>query len=146
MQSRSQDIKTRLLATFKVEAQEHLEVLKANLLALQNDVTSEQLPELVEATFREVHTLKGAARSVSLRNVENLCHASESLLSKVSHGSLIMNRSILGALSGAIDGLTLLLSGDDAPVELAEILNVSRLPGLTPCQTQVRSRRSRAAL
>ena len=122
MSSKNQDIKKRLLATFKIEAQEHLEVLSANLLALQGGVLSEQAPELVEATFREVHTLKGAARSVGLRNIENLCQAGESLLSKISHGSLIVNRAILDALSDAIGGLTLLLTGDEASVELTEII------------------------
>src|SRR6185503_12023540 len=122
MSSKNQDIKKRLLATFKIEAQEHLEVLSANLLALQAGVPAEQAPELVEATFREVHTLKGAARSVGLRNIENLCQACESLLSKISHGSLIVNRAILDALSDAIGGLTLLLTGDEASVELTEII------------------------
>ncbi len=122
MPMKNQDFKARLLATFKIEAQEHLEVLAANLLALQGGVPAEQVPELVEATFRELHTLKGAARSVSLRNVENLCQAGESLLSKISHGSLSVNRSILDALSDAIGGLTLLLSGDEASVKLAEII------------------------
>jgi two-component system chemotaxis sensor kinase CheA len=122
MSSKNQDIKARLLGTFKIEAQEHLDVLAANLLTLHGGVLPKQVPELIEATFREIHTLKGAARSVSLRNVENLCQAGESLLSKISHGSLMVNRAILDALSDAIGDLTLLVSEDEASVNLAEII------------------------
>jgi two-component system chemotaxis sensor kinase CheA len=61
------DLKTRLWATFRVEAQEHLQVITANLLALERDRAQTEVSSVVEATFREVHTLKGAARSVGAR-------------------------------------------------------------------------------
>ena len=92
MALRKDDIKTRLLATFGVEAQEHLQVITANLLALDQGLPSDQVREVVEATFREVHTLKGAARSVSEMTVEKLCQAWESLLSKITRGQLALSR------------------------------------------------------
>ncbi len=60
------DIRARLLATFRVEADEHLQALTATLLALGRGLPEAEARQALETTFREVHTLKGAARSVSL--------------------------------------------------------------------------------
>ena len=60
MPRRDAELKARLLATFQVEADEHLVALRRHLLALADGAG----PELVETAFRDMHTLKGAARSV----------------------------------------------------------------------------------
>lgn len=121
MALRKDDIKARLLATFGVEAQEHLQVITANLLALDQGLPSDQASEVVEATFREVHTLKGAARSVSEMNVEKLCQAWESLLSRITRGKLVLNRPILNLLQEAGDSVARLLAGDTDPARVTEL-------------------------
>lgn len=108
---RDRQLQARLMATFRVEAQEHLQALNANLQALERDPAGDRAPALLEATFRAMHTLKGAARSVSQGEVEALCHASESLLSDLKRGQLPLDRSALDRLQEAVDGLTRLLSG-----------------------------------
>ncbi|OFW42908.1 MAG: hypothetical protein A3J29_20595 [Acidobacteria bacterium RIFCSPLOWO2_12_FULL_67_14b] len=113
MANRNQDIKTRLLATFRVEAAEHLQVIAANLLALERGSSPEQTREVVEATFREVHTLKGAARSVSLTDVEGLCRACESILSRITHDRLALTQSVVSGLEEAVDLVARLVSGDE---------------------------------
>ena len=55
----------RLLETFRIEAEEHFEVLSNGLLELERDPDGQHLP-LVETLFREAHSLKGAARAVEL--------------------------------------------------------------------------------
>jgi hypothetical protein len=42
MASNNEDIRVRLLATFRVEAGEHLKALAANLLALERGVPDEE--------------------------------------------------------------------------------------------------------
>src|SRR5574337_696349 len=111
MANRDQDIKERLLAIFRVEAEEHLEALTANLLALENGVPPEQAREVIEATFREAHTLKGAARSVGLMDVEAVCQAMESLLRGIMQGRLALNPPMLNCLQESVDGVARLLSG-----------------------------------
>src|SRR5574337_261480 len=111
MANRDQDIKERLLAIFRVEAEEHLQALTANLLALENGVPPEQAREVIEATFREAHTLKGAARSVGLMDVEAVCQAMESLLRGIMQGRLALNPPMLNCLQEAVDGVARLLSG-----------------------------------
>jgi len=96
------DIKARLLATFQVEAEEHVEALTRNLLALEQGPPREQEQELVEATFRAMHTLKGAARSVALVDVEALCQACELVLSRTVRGHLTLTPAIVDALQEAV--------------------------------------------
>lgn len=113
MANRNQDIKTRLLATFRVEAAEHLQAITANLLALEHGLSPEQTRGVVEATFREVHTLKGAARSVSLTEVEALCRACESILSRITHDQLSLTQSVVSGLEEAADLVAGLVGGDE---------------------------------
>jgi two-component system chemotaxis sensor kinase CheA len=107
------DLRSRLLATFQIEAAEHLEALTAGLLSLERGLASEQERGVVEATFREMHTLKGAARSVGLAEIERLCTACESVLSRVARGGLRLTPGIVGGLQDAIDGIARLLAGDE---------------------------------
>jgi two-component system chemotaxis sensor kinase CheA len=107
-----EEVRKRLLATFRVEAAEHLEALGANLLALDREPAPEEALELTEATFREMHTLKGAARSVGMLEVEELCRACESVLSRVTRGESRLTPGVITCLLGAVDHVGLLLSGE----------------------------------
>ena len=111
MANKKDELKARLMETFRVEAQEHLQTLGANLLALERSVSTDEIHALAESTFREMHTLKGAARSVSLADVEALCQASESLLSRLTRGHLPLTRTVLQQLNEAMEGLSRLLTG-----------------------------------
>ena len=122
MANRKNDFKARLLATFRVEAEEHLQALTANLLALERGLPPEQAREVIEATFREVHTLKGAARSVSLMDVEALCQACESVLSRITRGQLVLSQPILNHLQEAVDGVARLLAGSGNPSAVSEMI------------------------
>jgi two-component system chemotaxis sensor kinase CheA len=98
MPKREDELKARLLATFRVEAAEHLAELDAHLLALGDGLPADEAHALVEATFRELHTLKGAARSVGLRDVERLCQAGEAELSALNRARALPSRAQLDAL------------------------------------------------
>ena len=69
-----------------VEADEHLAALREHLLELAGAPAEDAATRrsLVETTFREMHTLKGAARSVGLRDVERVCASCEALLSALA--------------------------------------------------------------
>lgn len=121
MGRRGDDVRARLLEIFRVEANEHLASLGASLLALERGVTPEEERELVQSTFREVHTLKGAARSVGLLEIEALCQACESILSRVSRGQLELTAAVVAELERALDGVEQLL-GDAPQVPVRELV------------------------
>ncbi|QLC74744.1 response regulator [Pseudomonas sp. LPB0260] len=70
-------LQERLLESFRIEAGERLAVLADTLANWRQAGAS---GDSIESLFREVHSLKGAARAVGLAPIERLCHAWESLL------------------------------------------------------------------
>ena len=75
--SSDQDFLQQLLATFKVELDERVESLNKSLLALEGGGDT---AELVDQIFREAHSLKGAARAVEIKEIEEVAHVMETLL------------------------------------------------------------------
>ena len=78
MTKKKEDFLKRLLATFRVEAEEHLRVITSGLLELEKRPRSSKSRKILEKVFREAHSLKGAARSVDLRDIEAICQPMES--------------------------------------------------------------------
>ena len=122
MATKSDDIKARLLSIFRVEAEEHLQTITANLLALDRGLPPAEVRQVVETTFRAVHTLKGAARSVSLMDAEALCQALESILSRITRGHLPLTRPILDHLHEGVDGVARVLAGGEPSTGVRELV------------------------
>lgn len=122
MGDRNEDLKARLLATFRVEAEEHLQALTTHLLALDRGLPSGEARAAIETAFREMHTFKGAARSVGLTEVEILCQACEAILSKLSRGQLALTPPILKLLHDGVAHIPLLLGGDPPSTSVSELI------------------------
>ncbi|MCA1828647.1 MAG: response regulator [Myxococcales bacterium] len=103
----------RLLATFQEELGEHVGALNENLLALEKDPAGPESPARVKSLFRAAHSLKGAARSVSIRPIEEMCHHMEEVLRAVQGGVVTVEKEIFAILFAAADAL------DDARKRLA---------------------------
>jgi len=69
-----------LMATYRAEARERLEAITRVLLEIERDPSGSERAQQVEHVFREVHSLKGAARSVSESAVERVAHAFENAI------------------------------------------------------------------
>ena len=103
-----------LIADFLVEAEEHLDEADAVLLQLEGNVADAQLRRRLNGCF---HTLKGMASYVDFKEVELLCHVTESLIAAIAgvsartgarHVDLALQvvttiRAYFGAVSDAID-------------------------------------------
>lgn len=76
----------KLLETFRLEAEEHLKVISDGFLALESPLEEEKRAPLVEKVFREVHSLKGAARSVNQEGMQAVCQALENVLASWKQG------------------------------------------------------------
>ncbi|ARU32178.1 hybrid sensor histidine kinase/response regulator [Sulfuriferula sp. AH1] len=119
MTKQSDDFQKRLRATFQIEADEHLQVMSAGLIELENQPAQARYAEIVETVFREVHSLKGAARAVNLREVESACQALESVFAALKARQLSVSQPLFDLLHEAIDGLSMLLAMEDAALPVA---------------------------
>ena len=81
MTDKNEEFLKKLLATFRVEADEHLQAMFSGLDRLEKTSAGEQWSAAVEIIYREAHSLKGAARAVNFAELESLCHALESVFS-----------------------------------------------------------------
>ena len=101
----------KLLAMFEIEAEEHLSAIATGLLALEQGPEPERRQELVETTFREVHTLKGAARAVNLGAVVDLCHALENMFAVLKRDQTTPSVELLDLLHRGFSQIKELLPG-----------------------------------
>jgi two-component system chemotaxis sensor kinase CheA len=96
----------KLLVTFAVEAQEHLQGLSSGLLRLErNEDTSESRAKLVETIFREAHSLKGASRAVNQGEIEALCQSLEEIFSALKKNTLQTSAGLFDLLQEVLDFL-----------------------------------------
>jgi two-component system, chemotaxis family, sensor kinase CheA len=102
-----------LLATFRVEADEHLAAMTSLVLELEQAVPAERLPQLVETLFREAHSLKGAARSVGLGEIEAACADLEGKLAALKQQEVEPSPALFAMLDRGMDELARLLVGGD---------------------------------
>ncbi|MBI2311394.1 MAG: response regulator [Betaproteobacteria bacterium] len=95
----------KLLATFAVEAEEHLAAIAAGLLELEKAPEGERRKSLIETVFREAHSLKGAARAVNLTAIEALCQQAESVFVAMKRGELAPSPPLFDVLHAAVAAL-----------------------------------------
>jgi two-component system, chemotaxis family, sensor kinase CheA len=80
-----EEFRTRLLATFREEADEHLTEITQDLLAIEK-AGPESAAEPIERAYRKTHSLKGAARAVKFAEIESVCQNLETVFSAMKKG------------------------------------------------------------
>lgn len=96
------DIRQALFSIFQAEHAQHLEQIRS-ILALYKTVSEAEGKAMLDEAFRRAHTLKGAARAVDIRAVEELADGMESVLSKVREGGLSLDREVATVIHQALD-------------------------------------------
>src|SRR5262249_1482921 len=117
----------RLRVTFQSEAEEHLRIISNGLLEAEQEASPERQAELVEASFRSAHSLKGAARAVSLPEIEMICHALESIWASVKQGRLELSKPLLETLRPAVEQLSDLLVNLETTRSSADKTRIARI-------------------
>lgn len=112
MAKKNDDFLKKLLATFRVEADEHIEAMSSGLLDLEKRPPGEQQAEVVEKIFREAHSLKGAARAVNLVEIESLCQSLESVFAALKSKRVAVSPLLFDLLLEATNTLRTILSSD----------------------------------
>jgi two-component system chemotaxis sensor kinase CheA len=110
MAKKNDELLKKLLATFRVEADEHLKAMSSGLLALEKAPARESRTEIVETIFREAHSLKGAARAVNLTHIESVCQSLESVLAGLKRKEIAAAPPLFDLLFQTIDALGGLLA------------------------------------
>ncbi len=126
MVDKNDDFLKRLLATFKLEADEHIKAMAAGLLDLEKMPDGERQAEIIENIFRDAHSLKGAARAVNLTDIESVCHSLESVFSALKRKKLAHAPPLFDLLYQAIDALNGLLAPQAAGTAKPRIAHVIR--------------------
>ncbi|SCY61732.1 CheA signal transduction histidine kinase [Nitrosospira sp. Nl5] len=116
----------RLLATFRLEADAHLQAMSSGLLALKKNPAPGQRADIVETIFRDAHSLKGAARAVNLTQIEAVCQSLENVFSALKSKRLAASPPLIELLLRTTDTLGGLLAIDKdvagAPEPLVDTL------------------------
>lgn len=107
------DFQKRLMVTFRDETREHLSAISDGLLALEKAAGPEQRQTILEAVFREAHSLKGAARAVGQGGIESLSHALEGVFSGLRRQEGTASATLFDLLHRASDTIARLLSSDE---------------------------------
>ncbi len=84
---------------------------------------------IIEAVFREAHSLKGAARSVNLTPVEAVCQSFEDVLAALKRKEIVPDREILDLLHRTVNLLGELLAAlreGGGPIENKRIRDLLR--------------------
>ncbi|MEM6506081.1 MAG: chemotaxis protein CheA [Planctomycetota bacterium] len=118
------DFDASLMQDFLTESTELIEQLDADLVKLES-VDEEGQGELLNASFRALHTIKGAASFLGLENVINFAHVAEDALNRLRKGEIAVSTEVMDALlqsadivRSQIDQLSSGLEAQEAPPEL----------------------------
>lgn len=130
MNNKDADFLKRLLATFKIEAEEHINALSSGLIELEKTTSREKRIEITESVFREVHSLKGAARAVNMADIEAICQAIESVFAAVKREEVVLSPELFDLLHQSNDSLSRLLSDMGVEQKYAEKARLDDLIGI----------------
>jgi two-component system chemotaxis sensor kinase CheA len=107
------DLKQRLLAAFRGESADRMRVLSNDFMRLEKGCGKEDLSAVIESSYRELHSLKGAARAVGLGMVEEFCQAFESFFAVLKKDGLVPSGRICSIMLGWLDLLEDMLREED---------------------------------
>ena len=113
MGKKNDDFFKQLRETFRIEADEHLKATTTRLLELEKAPAGKKQLELLGDMFREVHSLKGAARAVDEAEIEAVCQSLENVFARWKHAKMIPSPQVFDPVHWMIDTLGALLSGQE---------------------------------
>lgn len=80
-----------LRALFQAENEERIANIKRGLIELQTKYSQ----EIIDSIFRDAHTIKGAARMLSIHEIERLAHSMEEIFDSIRKGNVLLNAEIV---------------------------------------------------
>ena len=119
--------RSEFVSYFRDEAEELLQQLDADLLQLEDFVSSGRADgELINSLFRALHTIKGSAGMLQFTDVQGLAHRLENLCDLLRKERMPLSESCVDILFGGRDFLTDLIEsavhGKDTPAGLNDFI------------------------
>lgn len=111
---------------FLAEAEELITTLSEGIRSYEQAWKSGKKinPEILNGIFRSAHTLKGAAGFFGLKQLSNLAHAIENLLSCLRLGQIDVNQIIIDLLFESVEKLeSLLTAKESAGIDIVSFIN-----------------------
>lgn len=102
------ELSPEALEVFRDEAQEHVQTITTGIAQLERDPSD---AEVLRSIRRAMHTLKGAAGMMGFTAVQDLAHASEDLLERITDGALAFTPPVLSLIYDTSEALDHLVSG-----------------------------------
>jgi len=100
------DFLGKLVATFKIELDEKLQIITDGLLALERPhLEAHHFAQIIEEIFRAAHNIKGAARGVGVHEVGEIAHHIESIFSAFREKTSVISARLISACFLAVDGM-----------------------------------------
>jgi two-component system chemotaxis sensor kinase CheA len=140
MPTNEENLLKRLLATFKAEAREHIQAMASGLVELEKAPTGEAQAGILDAIFRSAHSLKGAARTVNVTEIERVCQALESVFDALKRREFKPTAALFDLLYKVVTGLGQLLHSRETGLSVSPMPHVAELVGsLENALTQIAS-------
>ena len=136
--------------TFRQEARELLDQLEAGLLDLEQDPAN---PDLINSTFRALHTIKGSGAMFGFTAVAEFVHEFETAFDQVRKGQTKANAALIGVALDAKDHIHLLIEapeeriggGDEILAHLRRIIAGGPGDTETPAKPEAKAKTDKAA-
>ena len=117
---------------FEAESAEYLQRLDEGLTQLESSPDDQ---ELLVTVFRDIHSLKGAARMLGAEDLESLAHAVEDWFGAAKRGQITLDSGLLNTLHDALHGMRRLieevLTGHPSGIDLLGMLERLQNPTAT---------------
>lgn len=120
MNYQDEDFFKQLLSMFKLETEEHIGVITTGLVKMQEELSENERTDLLESVFRAAHSLKGAARTVGLTDIEPIGQSLENVFSIMKNKKMNCPDELFNMLSQSIQMLDVLISSMDEKGKIVE--------------------------
>ncbi|MBT4485484.1 MAG: hypothetical protein HOC71_17595 [Candidatus Latescibacteria bacterium] len=99
----NKELLNRLLTAFAIESEERIKHMKSLLLELEKTSAFEKQADIIETLYREVHSIKGASRTVDKNEIGIVCEAAEKTINRLKRGELTYSPELFDSLNKAVD-------------------------------------------
>lgn len=105
MVSNDSDFFKELISMFKMESEEHINTIVSGLSQLEKTPASDEQMTIAETIHRAAHSLKGAARTIGLADVEPVCQSLESIFCILKKQKVDLSTEVIELINRVVEGL-----------------------------------------